>query len=427
MSNMENRAIMQPANALLVPSAGFVTEKLLAPRQALVAFFACVRLTPPAIEQVSLEDAIGRVLAARIDADDDYPNAARSLMDGFAVMAAATPGNFTIAGEVRMGEAPETPIARTQTLRIPTGGVVPPGADAVVPIEDAHVEGSNLRVEGGVEAGANVVARGADMHRGEALLMPGTRVGAPQAGVLAALGRTEVDVYRRPVVAVFSSGDELVEPAAQPRAGQVRDSNRYAIAASLRAMGAQPRHFPKLEDESDVFDRALSLALGECDAIAISGGSSVGERDRLPKAVAALGEPGVVVHGLRMKPGKPTLLGAVGTKPILGLPGNPTSALMVLEAVAAPIIAALVGAPAAVATTTARLVEPARSRAGWTWFVPIALQNDGGVASARPLPLRSFSVSLAARADGYIVMDERDEEWRAGTLVTVHRFLGTNR
>ncbi len=423
MSNMEKRAIMQPVNALL-PGAGFATEKLLAPRQALVAFFARVRPAPPAIERVSLDDAFGRVLARRVDADDDYPNTERSVMDGFALLAAATPGNFAISGDVRMGEMPEVTISRLQALRIPTGGIVPRGANAVVPIEDARVEGSSVHVAAAVEAGANVAERGADMHRGEAVLMPGTRIGAPHVGVLAALGVTDVDVYRRPLVAVFSSGDEIVPASTQPRPGQVRDSNRYAIAASLRAMGAQARHYPKLADEAEAFERELSVALQDCDAVAMSGGSSVGERDRLPAAVAALGKPGIVVHGLRVKPGKPSLLGAVGDKPILGLPGNPTSALMMLEAVFAPIVGALAGAQVPTATTTARLAEAAQSREGWTWYVPVALRDDGGTPLAHPLPLRSFSVSLTARADGYLVMEERDVEWPAGALVTVHRFLG---
>ncbi|HEY5427182.1 MAG TPA: hypothetical protein VIJ77_11580, partial [Candidatus Tumulicola sp.] len=133
---------------------------------------------------------------------------------------------------------------------------------------------------------------------------------------------------------------------------------------------------------------------------------------------------GVVVHGLRIRPGKPALLGAAGNKPILGLPGNPTSALLVLEAVAAPIVAALVGAPAAVATTTARLAGAVRSRAGWTWYVPVALRNEGGSPLAHPLPLHSFSVSLTARADGYLIVDEAAQEYSAGETVTVHRFIG---
>jgi len=168
----------------------------------------------------------------------------------------------------------------------------------------------------------------------------------------------------------------------------------------------------------------LNRAIAECDAVVVTGGSSVGERDRLPRAVEAIAQPGVVVHGLRLKPGKPTLLGAHGAKPIVGLPGNPTSALMVLEAVAAPVIAALTGAPITAATVIARLAQPAHSRIGWTWYIPVAVLEDSGRPLAQPLPVRSFSVSLTARANGYIVMGEAEEEWPAATLVTVHRFLG---
>ncbi len=164
--------------------------------------------------------------------------------------------------------------------------------------------------------------------------------------------------------------------------------------------------------------------MAECDAVAVTGGSSVGERDRLPHAVAAIANPGIVVHGLRVKPGKPTLFGADAAKPIIGLPGNPMSALLMLEAVAAPIIAALVGAPLVAPAVQARLAAPARSRADWTWYMPVTLRHDGGVLFADPLPVRSFSVSLAARADGFVVMGERDEEWPAGTLVSVVSFLG---
>ena len=224
---------------------------------------------------------------------------------------------------------------------------------------------------------------------------------------------TEVPVYRRPVVAVFSSGDELVDPSVSAIAlGEIRDSNRYAVAASLRAMGAVPRHYPTLRDEAAEFESALAAALAECDArrrhgrlvgrrtrsLARRRGGGRRSRHRRPRAARQAGKANAVRR-------------ATAAKPILGLPGNPTSALLILEAVAAPIVAALVGAPPAASTLRARLAEPARSRLNWTWYVPVRLQDDGGVPLAHPLPLRSFSVSLTARADGYIVMDERDEEW----------------
>ncbi len=414
---------MQPSNAVL-PAGGFADESLLAPHQAIVAFFARANLAGPEIERVSLEDALGRVLAHPIMADDEYPNAERSAMDGFALDARSTPGRFEITGVVRMGDARETAIAPAAATRIPTGGVLPQGTNAVIPFEHASVENGDLVVKERLESGFNVIEPGADMHRGEQVIEAGRRIGPPQIGVLATLGVSGVPVYRRPVVAVISSGDELVEPSARPQRGEVRDSNRYAVAASLRAMGAQPRHYPTLRDEAEEFDAALARALHECDALAVTGGSSVGERDRLPEAVARLGEPGIIVHGLRVKPGKPTLLGAARGKPILGLPGNPTSALMMLDAVAEPIVATLTGAPLERPTIQARLTTPARSRLGWTWYVPVALQHEGGAPLAHPIPIRSFSVSQTARADGYLIMGERDEDWPAGTLVTVHKFVG---
>lgn len=414
---------MQPANAVL-PGAGFDHEKLLAPEQAMVAFCARVRLAEPRVEHVSLDDALGRILARNVEADDDYPNARRSAMDGFALAADATPGRFEIAGDVLMGQAPQIEIRGKIAMRIPTGGVVPAGADAVVPVEDTELDGSTVVVRESVAPGQNVIERAADMRGGERVLPARTRIGPAQLGVLATLGVTSVPVFRQPVVAVLSSGDELIEPWERPLPGQVRDSNRYAIAGCLRAMGAVPRHYPRIPDEAAAFEEALATALRECDAVAMTGGSSVGERDRLPPAVASLGKPGIVVHGLRIKPGKPTLLGALGNKPILGLPGNPTSALMVLEAVVAPVVAALTGARARAGSIAARLGAPVSTRAGWTWYVPVTIGDEAGGPVAHPLPLRSFSVSLTARADGYLVIDERDDEWAAGRHVTVHRFLG---
>jgi molybdenum cofactor synthesis domain-containing protein len=420
---MEKRAIMQSANPVLPPRQ-FVAEALMAPRQAIVAYLSRVPIAPLGIEQVALSDALGRVLATSIAADDDYPAAPRSLMDGFALQSDATPGTFHIAGDVVMGSSGGSLTEYRCAVRVPTGGILPNNADAVVPFEEARIDGETVTIGEPVLPGTNVSEPGSDMRRGEPILIAPRRVRAAEIGVLAALGVTKVHVYRRPTIAILSSGDELVELGATPSVGQVRDSNRYVIAASLQAMGAVPRHYPTLRDESAEFEAALARALAQCDAVTVTGGSSVGHRDRLPDAVTAIATPGIIVHGLRLKPGKPTLLAAHGTKPILGLPGNPTSALMMLEAVVSPIVAALCGAPVTPSTLVARLAAPARSRAGWTWYVPVRLENDGDVPAAHPLPLRSFSVSLTARADGFIVMDEREDEWPSGTSVTVHRFFG---
>ncbi len=394
-------------------------KRLLPPSEALERYFALFSAAAPMVERVALDDADGRVLGAAAAADRDYPDARRSSMDGFAVCTASTPGTLRIAGEIRIGRAPERAIARDEAMRIPTGGIVPEGADAVVPIERVEISGESVRIRERVEAGEAVVARGADMRAGEQILSAGRRIGAAELALLATLGVVDVPVFRRPVVAVLSSGDELVAPAQQPNIGEVRDANRYAIASSLRALGAQPRHYPIVPDRDGALEEMLSEAIAHCDAAVVSGGSSVGEHDRTRQAIAALDAPGVVVHGLRVRPGRPTILGAAGSKPVIGLPGNPLSALVMLEAVAAPIFAAIAGAAPPYAETAAPLTEDVRVPDGWTWYLPVTLV-DG---RARPLPMRSFAASIAARASGYACLDDRRGEYRAGDAVRVRRFL----
>ena len=401
----------------------FIEENLSSPEAAVATFLARVAIAPRSFERVRLEDACGRILAERVTADADYPSAPRSAMDGFAIESSRAPGNFSVIGEIAMGHPWPRRLQSGEALRIPTGGMVPEGADAVVPIEEARLIGTLLTIENAPQPGENVNPRAGDMGAGTIVLEPGTRIGGPQLGVLATLGVTMVAVYPRPRIAVISSGDELVPPAMKPAAGQIRDSNRFAIAGALQGMGTQPFHGATVSDVPGALERALKRALSEADAAILTGGSSVGERDRTPAAVRALGEPGVIVHGLRVKPGKPTVLAAIGNKPVIGLPGNPTSSLVILEAVIAPIIAALAGAPIVPATVQARLAEPFRTRRGWTWYVPVRLSGSGEELVATPLPVRSSMVSLTAQADGYIVAGEETETLETGLRVTVHRFF----
>lgn len=345
-------------------------------------------------------------------------------MDGYAVVAAATPGRLALVGEVAMGSTWRGRVQAGGAVAIATGGVVPDGADAVVPIEDVRNVGDAIELSAAVEPGQNVAVAGGDMRSGQTVLPAGRRLGAPELGVLATMGIVLVEVFARPRVAVISSGDELIEPAQTPMIGQIRDSNRYAIAGCLQAMGLEPVSYPIVPDTEGALEATLRLALRQCDGVVLSGGSSVGARDRTPAAIAALGAPGVIVHGLRIKPGKPTVLGCIDGRPIVGLPGNPTSALIVLEAIVAPILAGLTGAAPPVAQELSATAATAMDgREGWTWYLPVALENEGGSLLAHPLPLRSSHVSLPARAAGYVTLGERSFHIDAHQSVRVTRFF----
>lgn len=396
---------------------------MLAPDQAIVAYFSRARLAPPGVELVLLDDALGRILAEDARAREDHPANARSTMDGFAVASGAGTARRRIAGEVRMGHAPPRAIGADEALRIPTGGALPDGADAVVPVEDATEADGHVTPNGAVAAGDFFTRAASDMCAGDRALHAGRRIGGPELGVLATLGIVEVPVYRKPVFGIVSTGDELVDPDCALTTGQIRDSNRYAVAGALRAMGVEARHFPRAIDEAESLRSVLSAVLEECDGVVLTGGSSVGARDLVPRVTATLGEPGVIVHGIRLKPGKPTMFAAIGASPVIGLPGNPTSALMVLEAVARPIIAACTGERGARPELVDAIADaPFEGRDGWTWFVPAQVRSVAGKLLASPLRIHSAHVSLLARATGYVVVGESPSRVERGEPVRVRRF-----
>jgi molybdopterin molybdotransferase len=421
------------APQILKPGEGFDVEQLLTPAEARAAYFAAVTLAPPAVEHVGLAEATGRILAAAAVAGTDYPADYRSTMDGFAIVAAGGRSARRIIGEIRMGHAPPGPIAPEEAMRIPTGGVLPPGADAVIPVEDTveSVAPGGYAVAVPNEElppGENVTPPGSDMRPGDRILEAGRRIGGPELAVLATLGIVDVPVYRRPRVAIVSTGDELVDAGAEPGRGQVRDSNRWALAGSLIALGCVPVQRPVALDTAEALAAALRSALDLADAVVLTGGSSVGVRDLTPRVIDGLGTPGVIVHGLRVKPGKPTVFALLDGKPVIGLPGNPASSLMILEAVAAPIFSRLAGEEAAPAAEIAAVAERKfAGRAGWTWFVPAEIRHEGGRTLASPLLLRSAHTSLLARAHGYVVIGPEHVTVAAGEPVAVRRFSGGGR
>jgi molybdenum cofactor synthesis domain-containing protein len=273
--------------------------------------------------------------------------------------------------------------------------------------------------------GDAITPAGEDMEPGDLVLPAGRRIDGAAMGVLATLGFSEVPVFRRPRFAIISTGDELIDPAKKPSLGQVRDSNRYALAGALRALGAEPIHIPRAADEPEAHERAMREGLDVADGVLLTGGSSVGVRDLVPRIIDRLGSPGVVVHGLRVRPGKPTVLAAIGDKPIIGLPGNPTSAMMIFRNIAAPILRRMTGEvlrPSA--NAFARAGTDFKGRPGWTWFVPVVVTAEGPDRIATSLGIHSSHTSLLARANGFVVLSEDRPSIAKGEQIEVHTLDG---
>jgi molybdenum cofactor synthesis domain-containing protein len=411
------------ASGALLPGQPFEPAALLAPAQAIVAYRARVALEPVGVERVGLDAAFDRILARDVVADARYPAHPRSTMDGFAIRSADGLAPRRIVGEVRMGHPPPAALGAGESMRIPTGGAVPEGADTVVPVEDADEADGFVRLREAPEPGDAITPAGEDMEPGDRILPAGRRIDGAAMGVLATLGCTEVDVWRRPTVAIVSTGDELVDPERRPGPGQVRDSNRFALAGALRRLGAEPLHVPRAADESEALEATIRESLRSADAVLLTGGSSVGIRDLVPRVIDRIGEPGVIVHGLRVRPGRPTALAAIGSKPVIGLPGNPTSALMIFLNVAVPILRGLTGeVPRPSAPRLARAGAAIRGKPGWTWFLPVRIVADGARPGVVPLGIHSSHTSLLARADGFIVIPEDHTEIAEGEPVEVHGF-----
>lgn len=402
---------------------GVYSTDLPLPDQALAAFFEAWTPALKRIETVSLHAALGRVLAQDVRSLANVPEYPRSAMDGFAVRASdvrfANPGQrrfLKLAGEVR--PADRATLSEGTALRIATGAPLPIGADSVVRVEDVFLDANAIGISSPLTVGADVVAIGEDIAAGTTLAHAGTAISAAVLGILAALGEQSVAVYRRPSVALLSTGDEVVPIGTSPRAGEVRDSNGIALAALLRSFGIETVTTAHVRDELESLERALADALKTHDAVVLSGGSSMGFRD-YTMAAAKREPPGVIVHGVRMKPGRPVLLAASGSRPIIGLPGNPTAAMLALMTLGAPILAKLTGAASGIPSSFGTTAEWLVGKAGWACYVPVRIDSGGSV---RPVEhFCSTFISSLVEADGYVHVDAEHPRIAPGELVRVYR------
>ena len=365
---------------------------------------ATVRRTP-------IERAHGRTLAAPVRAAEDVPPFDRSRVDGYAVLASDVAGaskerpvRLAVVGEITMGAPAPGSIAAGQAMRVPTGGALPPGADAAVMIEDTAETDGVVTISDASEARENVTPAGKDVRAGDALFDGGTVLTPAKIGLLAGAGIAAVEAYEPPRAALLLTGDELVAPGATIRRGQIRDINRFSLSLTLRAMGFEPVEYDRVPDERAAYGAAFERALSECDAVVVSGGSSAGERDFTPDVVAAAGAPGVVVHHIRAKPGRPTLLGIVGDKPVIGLPGNPVSALVILETVGKPILLRMLGRVPDELPRSAILAATIDVTPHLEHRIPVRLRTEGPDLVADPLFGTSAQMHILGFADALVAV-----------------------
>jgi molybdopterin molybdotransferase len=388
---------------------------------------------PVGIEELPLEAALGRVLAKDVFADENLPAFARSTVDGYALRAASTfgasessPAFFQVTGAVGMGEAARVEVAPGAAVRIATGGMLPPGADSVVMVEHAEaVDDAAIEVFRSVAPGQNRIAAGEDFEQGARIAACGRRLRPQDVGVLAAFGRTRVQVFRRPVVGIISTGDELVPVDAAPAPAQVRDVNRFTLAGMAAETGAVPESFGIVKDDYPSLFAACARALERCDMVLVSGGSSVGARDYTVEAISAFDDAEILVHGIAISPGKPTILARVGSKPVWGLPGHVVSAMVVFSRIVRPFLRRIGGQAdprAADIALPAKLSRNVASAQGRTDFIRVRLERRGEEMWAEPVLGKSGLLNTMVHADGIIEIGKNMEGLDEGARVEVILF-----
>jgi molybdopterin molybdotransferase len=385
-------------------------------------------------EFVALENALGRILGRDVISPEDLPSFSRSSVDGFAVRAKDTfgatesmPALCEITGEVIMGEAPDGVVWSGAAWRIPTGGMLPEGADAVVMLEHCHrLDETTIEITRPVSPLENVILPGDDFPKGTEVLSKGRRLRSQDLGVLAGLGILRVPVIRRPRVAVISTGDEIVPIGKAPGPGKVRDINRITLCSFCQGAGAEPVALGIVPDRFEALAKALHDGLDGADMVWISGGSSVGTRDLTLKVFESIPDFQLLVHGISISPGKPTIIGRVGKKALVGLPGHTASALVVAQIFMTRLIRRLSGqgppTPGEVSTIKAVLSRNVESAPGREEYIRVRIVKKGAGLFAEPVFAKSGLISSLVVSDGLVRVDMNCEGLYQGEEVDVIPF-----
>ena len=381
-------------------------------------------------EYVSLTAAMGRVLAEDIAATEYVPDFDRSTVDGYAVRAKDTfgctdsiPAILPLQGEVLMGEGAEFELNPEECVAVPTGGAVPRGADSVVMIEYTEDYGDGtIGISKSAAPGQNMIFRGDDVYPGKMILKKGRVLSSQDIGALAAIGRVRVPVVKKLTVGVISTGDELVPPEVAPGPGQVRDVNSPMLEAMLGAFGVEVINYGIVIDDEALLTEKVVKAAAECDAVLLSGGSSVGVKDAACRIIESMGS--LLLHGIAIKPGKPTILGKAGRKPLMGLPGHPVAAYFVTKLFVLPLLGRLMDRDMTAYTVTAKISESVSANHGRAQYHCCRLDRKNGVLTAHPIRGKSGLITTLAGADGYFCIGRDCEGLPQGAGIQVTITLG---
>lgn len=391
------------------------------------------------VERLATIESMGRVTAAEARAPHALPSFRRSTMDGFAVRAADTygagdtlPAFLNIIGEIKMGSAAIVTLGLGEAVLVHTGGMLPDTADAVVQVEHTQPVGNRdqirfpyeIEVYRPVAVGQNVIQIGEDVQQNSAILPAGAFLRPQDIGGLLAVGITYIDVVRRPRIAIIATGDEVIDPYSMPQPGQIRDINSYTVSCQCLKAGGEPAVFGIIPDDFDALHTAASAALENCDMLVMSAGSSVSVRDMTVNVIDSLGEPGVLLHGVATRPGKPTIVGAVGGKPVLGLPGNPVSAMIQFAMFGVPAIFRLQGLKDSPPTSRlwAKVTMNIASESGREDYVPAKIEATAEGFSVTPIFGKSNLIYTLVHADGLIKIPLNSGGVVPGELVQVDLF-----
>lgn len=382
------------------------------------------------IEEVDILDSVGRIISQDIISTENVPEFVRSTVDGYAVKAKNTIGSsdslpafLNIVGESKMGEGTDIELKNYQSVYVPTGGIVPKGADAMVMIEYTEKFGSDIAINKPVSILENIIGIGDDVKENEIILEQNTKIMTQHIGALAALGIAKIKVYKKLKIAILSTGDEIVNIESQLQIGQVRDINTFSLSAMLVDMGCEIAYTDSIKDNFELIKASLKKAVETCDLVLISGGSSVGNHDMTPDIINELGKPGVLVHGIAIKPGKPTIVAKINDTAVFGLPGHPASCIIAYKVIVEEFInKTLLGHKNKPQKIVARSGFQVHVSSGRDVFYMVRLEKQGDEYIAHPIHGKSGMISLMSKSDGYIEIPMEKEGIEKGSMVSVNLF-----